>query len=771
MISESIGTRDQTSASRQPRLRVALVASSVIVVATIAAATAVNASPTGIGWWDHIVVAVVVTVVAISGASASRWSLVIAIAATAPFTDSTEIHIGSAVALAAICILELRPVPGSAVERALTVGAAGVAVNAALRIDSSAGPLGEFGAPSVLAVAALAPLLITAHQALRLPVRRVVNQSVGAVAIIVATVVLLVAAIALDVRSASAAGVQAVQAGKAAAESGDIDEAAAQLLNAERNFDLVAHKLGARWTRPALLIPVMSQHLRLGERISTHGAQVAATAAETVRAANPETLRRPGGMLDLDAITNVSGPLTELEQRLHTARADLVAIDSPWLLPPAKRQLTAAADQLTAALPGVETAAAAFDVIPALAGADGPKRYFVLLATPAESRELGGFVGNYLELTMDSGSARITESGRIADLYPRGPATLTNRDDYPLRFLANRPEVFPQNWTGMPDFPMVARAVADLYASIGGPAVDGVMYVDPIGLATLLQLTGPIDVPGIDQTLTAETLANFLLVEQYGAFETTPDRAVLLDKIAVVTFEKLLSADIENPLLVGTTMGSAARGGHLQLITFDDRVNRFLESVHLDGAFPEPDDDDFLSVVQANGAANKIDSFLTRTVSYDVTVDPARETVDGVVTVDLHNGADRSLGDYLLGAEGAVEGWPRGTNLVHLSIYTPHFLTVASIAGKDVPVERQQEFGYQRYLVMVPVPLGETVQVRFYIEGELSPDESGGYRLTVANQALATPDDLTVSVVDSGSGHVETQRISLDEDAEFRFFQ
>lgn len=773
MITESIGTRDQASAPRHPqlRLRVALGAFSVVIAAAVAAAVEVRASPTGLGWWDHILVAGAVTVVVISGASASRWSLVIAIAATAPFTSSTETHIASAIALAAICLIELRPISDSAVDRVISSGAAGVAVNAALRIDSSTGPLGGFGVPSILAIAALTPLLATAYQSLRVPARRAVNQSVGAVAIIVATLVFLIGAIALAVRSDAVAGVQAVQAGKAAAESGEIDEAANHLLNAEENFDQVAAKLGAPWTRPALLIPVLSQHVRLGERISRHGVQVTASAAETVRAANPDNLRLDNGTLDLDAIANVSGPLTELELRLNRASAELAAIDSRWLMPSAKRQLTAAADQLTTALPGVETAAAAFDVIPTLAGADGPKRYFVLLATPAESRELGGFLGNYLELTMDNGSASITESGRTVDLYHRGPATLSNRDAYPLRFLANSPEIYPQNWTGMPDFPTVAMAVADLYESIGGPSVDGVMYVDPIGLAVLLQSTGPIDVPGIDQTLTAESLAKFLLVDQYDAFETTSDRAALLDQIAAVTFERLLRADIENPLLVGTTMASAARGGHLQLITFDDHVNRFLESVHLDGAFPEPDGADFLSVVQANGTANKIDSFLTRTVSYDVTVDRARGTVDGAVTVDLHNGADPSMGDYLLGAEGAVGGWPRGTNVVHLSIYTPHFLTVASIAGKDVPVERQQEFGYQRYLIMVPVPLGETVQVRFYIEGELSPDESGGYRLTVANQALATPDDLTVSVVDGGSGLEETQRLSLDEDTELRFFQ
>ena len=45
-----------------------------------------------------------------------------------------------------------------------------------------------------------------------------------------------------------------------------------------------------------------------------------------------------------------------------------------------------------------------------------PRRYLVLFTTPSESRGLGGFVGNYAELTIDDGHLSMTSFGRAEDL-------------------------------------------------------------------------------------------------------------------------------------------------------------------------------------------------------------------------------------------------------------------------------------------------------------------------------------------------------------------
>ena len=45
-----------------------------------------------------------------------------------------------------------------------------------------------------------------------------------------------------------------------------------------------------------------------------------------------------------------------------------------------------------------------------------PRHYFIAFTQPAEARGLGGFVGNYGELTAIDGDIELTRSGRIREL-------------------------------------------------------------------------------------------------------------------------------------------------------------------------------------------------------------------------------------------------------------------------------------------------------------------------------------------------------------------
>ena len=49
-------------------------------------------------------------------------------------------------------------------------------------------------------------------------------------------------------------------------------------------------------------------------------------------------------------------------------------------------------------------------------GADGQRRYLIMFTTPAESRGITGFFGNYADVTIDNGAIEVTEFGRHSDL-------------------------------------------------------------------------------------------------------------------------------------------------------------------------------------------------------------------------------------------------------------------------------------------------------------------------------------------------------------------
>ena len=74
------------------------------------------------------------------------------------------------------------------------------------------------------------------------------------------------------------------------------------------------------------------------------------------------------------------------------------------------------------------------------------------------------------------------------------------------------------------------------------------------------------------------------------------------------------------------------------LHSFHPDEQALFERLGIDGALP-PVDGDFLSVRASNRGLNKIDAFMRRTVTDDVTVDPGRNIVHATVTVTVHNDA------------------------------------------------------------------------------------------------------------------------------------
>ena len=198
-------------------------------------------------------------------------------------------------------------------------------------------------------------------------------------------------------------------------------------------------------------------------------------------------------------------------------------------------------------------------------------------------------------------------------------------------------------------------------------------------------------------------------------------------------------------------------GGHLLFTAFDADEEAFLGRVGSTGTFldggveagPAGDDgagSDWFSVRTSNAGGNKIDSFLTRDVTYDATVDPDTGAVEATATVALHNTAPTGgLPDYVI---GNIYGAPRGTNLTYLGLFTAGTLTGATRDGSPMAVESQREFGGNVYSARVDIPPGGTVTVTFRLSVRIGDARQAGedYRLAVGHQPLVHDDRLVVRV-------------------------
>ena len=212
--------------------------------------------------------------------------------------------------------------------------------------------------------------------------------------------------------------------------------------------------------------------------------------------------------------------------------------------------------------------------------------------------------------------------------------------------------------------------------------------------------------------------------------------------VAAGVLASISGQTLPGPEELGRVMGPAARGGHLQVATFDEQANEFLRSVKLLRNFGRNETLDFVGLVQTNGLSNKMDLYLHRELDYQVTVgDDGR--VDATAVVTLRSEVPSDPPTLALG-----RGATAGVNKVLLSLYSPWLLDGVTVDGVTVDALLATEFSIGRYLVEIDLlPNAAASVIEFRLNGSLSTSEP--YSLEVWHQPLVNDDAVTVSAVGS----------------------
>jgi hypothetical protein len=587
--------------------------------------------------------------------------------------------------------------------------------------------------------------------------RRRARQAVLVLAGLTTVAVFLFGLTVIRGRSEIDQGVTLANDGLEALRAGDQEKSAALLARSAAAFERASATLTSPIGYPARVVPVVGHQAEASATMAEAGASVAQAAAQAADVAAYDQIEVDAGHVDLSVVHALEASLDDSIDALERADRQLDGAASPWLVPLISRPLDRFERSIDDTLPETRVAADAAEVAPWLLGEDAARHYFVAFATPAESRGLGGFIGNYGILTADGGTLDLTLSGRIADLADASATTRTLSG--PPEYLARYGRYFPaqnvQNVTASPDFPTVAGVLAELFPQTpafdasGGATLDGAIYVDPFGLAALLELTGPVVVPGRVDPLTAEDAAAFLLRDQYVEFPDDDTRADFLRQASDATFEALTSRRLPGPGAIVDALAPANRQGRLLFTVFDPAAQAFLHEQHIDGAFPPVPSGgaDVLSVRTANANPSKIDAYLHRSIDHDVTIEPLTGALSATTTITLRNDAPTAgLPDAVIGNRQLVEGVPGpppGSNRLQLTLYTPHQVVGAQMGGESLPLAQLPELGLQSYSAVVTIPPGGEVDVSFDLVGAVEP---GTYELVLAAQALARPDELRVRI-------------------------
>ncbi len=258
-----------------------------------------------------------------------------------------------------------------------------------------------------------------------------------------------------------------------------------------------------------------------------------------MRESRIDELQVVDGRVDLAHVRSMAAPLGAAEDALAEADALVGAVDHAWLLPPVVDRFEALSHTLDRARADAVTASDTIAVLPELLGAEGRRFYFVAFGSPAEARELGGFMGAYAVLVAEEGKLSLAGTGRVRDLNRAfGGKKFSDPSVFPPQYLGMQPQKYWQNVTGTADFPTVADALRQMWPSNVLPPLDGALYLDPIALSAMLELTGPVRVSGLAEPLTAKNAAAFLLRDQYVKFPDD-DRHDFLLEAGTAVFKRL----------------------------------------------------------------------------------------------------------------------------------------------------------------------------------------------------------------------------------------
>ncbi|MBF0816839.1 DUF4012 domain-containing protein, partial [Microbacterium paludicola] len=445
--------------------------------------------------------------------------------------------------------------------------------------------------------------------------------------------------------------------------------------------------------RVAEIVPVAGDNLR-GARLAAESLDVA------VNDLGVPALGAFGGDGEGSAFSRVLPVLDSAAPEVVRLAGELADVQkSTALIGPVRDGVDQVAEVMGGAAPLIE-------LLPEMLGANGPRNYLLVFQNNAETVGLGGSAASQSLVRADGGSidiVRQADSGRYANDTPVDVEVPQSALDLYSDFLVKRINTS----SSRPDFPTMARIVTEWWQrDIADDQIDGVLSVDPIGLARMLRATGPIQLATGDE-LTEDNAVDLLLNEAYvrwGPQETKHFADAFFASAAVSIFDKLAGGDFDLKDMAWA-VGEGIDRGNIMFYSPHEDVQQVVEPLRLSGILPEDNvDATTIGVYFRDESASKIDYYM------DSAIDVAERCTDGRRTftteTTLHLDIDQAAAD-VLPEYVRSQTWGSSQFRTQVYVYGPPGTTVDSVSvdGRDVTLMRDdvQDLGrpvawFQTYL-------------------------------------------------------------------------
>jgi hypothetical protein len=342
----------------------------------------------------------------------------------------------------------------------------------------------------------------------------------------------------------------------------------------------------------------------------------------------------PAGHTLLTVLSDTSDSLTNVRSDLVQAQADASRLDVSQLPESQRSAFAKVKSTIDDGLAGVDEFKRLVPVLTDVLGGNGPRTYLVEQLNPAELRAGGGFIGSYSIVRANQGMISIVRSG---DAYAlANPRPLPGQPGFipqptPLR------EIIPDvSWSFVdsnvyPDFPSNAKAALQFVEPRVGK-LDGVIAFDYFMVAKMLELTGPMQLPGYGITVNASNLISQLIKIDIAG---TTYHKTILSAMAGPLMARISALSPDRwPTLLGdfNALGSQR---HLQVYLVNLAAEKEIDRYGWSGALNPTNSSEFFMELEDNYWGNKVNYYLTR--HFTITLTLSGNVLHHKIAVDLVN--------------------------------------------------------------------------------------------------------------------------------------
>src|SRR6266566_2813584 len=313
-------------------------------------------------------------------------------------------------------------------------------------------------------------------------------------------------------------------------------------------------------------------------------------------------------------------------------------------------------------------------------GVGQPRRFLIQTMDRAELRPGGGFTGQYGIVQIQNGRVTPPSLTDVTLLDYAGNGTAIGRrtpDGYSWMNFGNW-GIRDSNLSG--DFPTTARMTMQLFQDEGGGPVDGDIAFTPSLIGHILDVTGPIKVPGYNETITSKNLEDRLHYYQQDYSAIAREKQISGNyshsgrKAFTSTLGKLLLDRVRHlptKQLIQVVKGAIKdiQSHDLQIYFTNPAVEAWLVEHGYSGSTDTFSKQDGFTVVQANISISKASQYV-------------HTTEKDSVTLDAHGGATHNLTITLnYQQRGPVYGFD--TYADYIRVYAPRNAQFISGDGFD----------------------------------------------------------------------------------------